>query len=68
MKTKMTVHNLMEAKVLIKESYARGEENDFYGTRWESHMGEFVCISYTKLTDFELVLPDMSSLIIEVDL
>jgi len=63
---KQTVHNLMEAKVLIKESYARGEEQMYDGTRWYTHQGAFICLSNTFLTEFTLHLDTKDSLTVEV--
>jgi hypothetical protein len=63
---KQTAHNLLEVKVLIKEAFARGDEEKFNGTVWTSHNGEKICISKIELTEYELVLPDMSSITCEV--
>lgn len=62
----MTAHNLNEVKALIKEAFSRGNEEDFSGTQWIAHGGEFLCKSEIKLTEFELVMPDRSSITIEV--
>lgn len=62
MKTKMAVHNLMEAKVLIKESYARGEEFIYEGTEWFSHKGNYIAKSFVRDVEFELVAEDTESL------
>jgi len=53
---KMTVHNLMEVKALIKESYARGAEMGFNKVQWNKHTGEPICISHIRDTEFELTL------------
>lgn len=63
---KMTVHNLMEVKALIKEHYQSGSEMDYEDTRWFTHDGEFLCQSSIFDTDFCLYLPDKSSLLVEV--
>lgn len=60
------VHNLMEVKALIKEAYARGSEHELHNVTWLSHAGEYLCRSLVSLTEFELILPNNDSLIIEV--
>lgn len=63
---KQTAHNLNEVKALIKESFSRGDEEAYQGTEWIAHTGERLCRSKIRLTEFELELPDMSSLTMEV--
>jgi propanediol utilization protein len=62
MKTKMTVHNLMEVKALIKESFAQGAEHEFNETKWFSHAGQYICKSFVRDVEFELVVEDIQSL------
>lgn len=62
MKTKMTVHNLMEIKALIKESFARGEEYEFDKTKWFTHAGKYIAKSFVRDVEFELVVEDIESL------
>jgi hypothetical protein len=59
---KMTVHNLMEIKALIKESFARGEEFIYENTQWFSHSGKYLAKSFVRTTEFELVVEDVESL------
>lgn len=63
---KMRVHNLNEVKALIKEAYSHGNEIEFDAVPWESHTGEKLCTSLIRFTDFELILPDRSSVTVEV--
>lgn len=63
---KMTAHNLMEVKALIKEAFACGMELNFDGTRWFSHSGEFICLSSIDHTDFTLHLDTKESVTVEV--
>lgn len=65
-KINMAVHNLMETKALLKEAYARGDELVFHGTVWKTHAGETICVSLIRDVEFELQMPDKSSLTIEV--
>jgi hypothetical protein len=62
MREKMAVHNLMEAKALIKESYARGEEYIYEGTLWYKHNGGYIAKSFVRDVEFELVVEDTDSL------
>ena len=59
---KMTAHNLMEVKALIKEAFACGMELNCDGTRWFSHSGEYLAQSFIRNTEFELVVEDVDSL------
>jgi hypothetical protein len=63
---KMRVHNLMEVKALIKESFGHGSELQFHGTVWNTHEGQLICVSFIRDVEFELQMPDRSSLTIEV--
>lgn len=56
------VHNLMEAKVLIKEAYARGEELALHKEKWFKHDQSFLCTSFIRDTEFELVVEDTEAL------
>jgi hypothetical protein len=62
MRSKMAVHNLMEVKALIKESFARGEEHIYEGTLWYKHNGGYIAKSFIRNTEFELVVEDVESL------
>ena len=66
MKEKMTVHNLMEVKALIKESFVVGDENEFDGTRWFTHANQFLCLSSVDLTEFTLHLDTRDSVTVDV--
>ncbi len=59
---KMTVHNLMEVKALVKESYSRGNELSYNGTEWFTHAGTRIGKSFTRDTEFEIVVEDIESL------
>ena len=63
---KMRVHNLTETKALVKEAFAKGSELEFHGTVWNTHEGELICVSFIRDVEFELEMPDRSSLIVEV--
>ena len=62
MRKKMAVHNLSEAKALIKESFARGEEHIYEGTLWYKHGGGVIGKSFIRDTEFEIVVEDTESL------
>ena len=64
--TKMTVHNIMEVKALIKEEYAKGNEANFNGTGWYDHSGNYLCTSHIDDVDFKLDLEDRSTLTVDV--
>lgn len=59
---KMTVHNLMEIKALIKEAFAFGMELNFENTQWYSHSGKYLAKSFIRDVEFELVVEDVDSL------
>ena len=59
---KNTVHNLMEAKVLIKEAYGHGDEIRYDNAKWFSHAGQFICTSHVRDIEFDLVVEDVDSL------
>lgn len=54
----MTVHNILEAKALLKESYKRGEEIDFHMTEWTTHGGMFLFISHIYDNHYFMVNAD----------
>lgn len=58
----MRVHNLMEVKALIKESYSHGTELVFDKTTWLSHNETHICVSRVRDTEFELIVEDTQSL------
>ncbi len=60
------VHNLNEVRALVKESYARGMEEAFDGATWIAHTGGEICKTAIRFTEFDLVMPDRSSLTVEV--
>ena len=62
MKEVMRVHNIMEAKALIKESYAQGAEHEFEGTEWYTHDGKYIAKSFVRDVEFELVVEDTDTL------
>ena len=45
-RTYMMVHNILEARALLKEAYKNGEELDFHLTEWTTHGGRFLFISH----------------------
>jgi hypothetical protein len=59
---KQTVHNLNEVKALIKESFSRGDELTFDGTKWFKHDGQYLCKSFIRDTEFELTVEDVDTL------
>jgi len=59
---KMMVHNLMEAKALIKESYSSGNEMSFNEAKWFKHDGTYIGKSFISYTEFEIVVEDTDSL------
>lgn len=59
---KNTVHNLIEVRALIRESYQNGRELEFNKTKWYSHSGKFLCTSTIFDTEFELTVEDIDSL------
>lgn len=63
---KETVHNLLEAKALIKESFSRGDEEKYNGTEFFTHKGEklFKCI--IKDVEYEMIWPNGDSTIVDV--
>lgn len=63
---KMRVHNLMEAKALLKEAYAKGSELEFHGTVWRTHDDQLICVSFIRDVEFELEMPDKSTVTVEV--
>lgn len=60
MKTKMRVHNEMEVRALIKESFSQGDEDQFNGTVWYTHADVKICTSKVSLVEFELIFDDHS--------
>lgn len=59
---KMQVHNLMEVKALVKEAFQRGDESQFDKQKWAKHDGTFLCTSFVRDTEFELVVEDTDAL------
>jgi hypothetical protein len=51
MKRLERVHNIVEAKVLAKEAINRFDEAKYYGTRWETHDGDYLFHTEQILTD-----------------
>jgi len=62
MSTKIAVHNLLEAKVLIKEAFAIGDEQKYHNAQWLTHSGKYIGKSFIRDTEFELVVEDTDSL------
>lgn len=47
---KMQVHNILEAKILIKEAYKDGNEERLHHVEWRKHSGEFLFVSLIRPT------------------
>ena len=59
---KQTVHNLMEVKALIKEAFSHGNEMSYNHSTWFSHNYEWLCKSFIRDTEFELVVSNVDTL------
>lgn len=63
---KERVHNRLEAETLIKEAFAKGEEEKYDGTRFFTHEGEFLFKCHIRLTEYEMIRSDGSGTTVEV--
>lgn len=48
------VHNHIEGKILIKDSYRHGDEEKYNGCQFYKHNGEFLFTAKIRLTEFEM--------------
>lgn len=62
MKTKETVHNELEAKILIEEAYSQGNEDMYNGTKFYTHSGEFLFKCETNLVSYSRHMPNGDTL------
>ena len=60
MEPKQRVHNELEAIVLIKESFKKGNEDRYFDCKFFNHDEDYLFTSYTYYHDFFLVYPDGS--------
>lgn len=63
---KERVHNQLEAEILIREAFSRGDEEKYDGTRFFTHDGEFLFKCHIRLTEYEMILDDGSGITKEV--
>jgi len=54
---KNTAHNLFEVKALTKEKILSGDTESFNGMNWYSHLGVYLCRTFTGNEMFHLELP-----------
>jgi hypothetical protein len=59
---KMTVTNINDIKALITIAFSCGTESCFEGTKWYSHTGKYICKSFIRDVEFELVIEDPDTL------
>ena len=63
---KQFVHNELEARVLIKEAYKRGDEERYQGSRWFTHTEEYLFKTEIRHTEYEMIFQDLHSVTVEV--
>jgi len=58
---KERVHNQLEAEVLIKEAFSKGDEDKYHETKFYTHDGDYLFKCLITTTEYEMVWPNGDS-------